>query len=120
MLRTLRRRTWTTRSFRLPKAPGAPATAAAACSAWKPPWRCSWPRGSGAREIAETKSPAGVQRDVILLALLSTLLPQTADNTPPEGYVALFNGKDLSGWKADDETKQHWSVKDGVLEHDGK
>lgn len=22
-----------------------------------------------------------------------------ADNTPPEGYVALFNGKDLTGWR---------------------
>ncbi len=22
-----------------------------------------------------------------------------ADNTPPEGYVALFNGKDLTNWK---------------------
>ena len=22
-----------------------------------------------------------------------------ADNTPPEGFVALFNGRDLSGWK---------------------
>src|SRR5215207_2347427 len=22
-----------------------------------------------------------------------------ADNTPPPGFVALFNGKDLSGWK---------------------
>src|SRR5690349_1773975 len=21
------------------------------------------------------------------------------DNTPPEGFVALFNGKDLTGWK---------------------
>ena len=24
---------------------------------------------------------------------------QSADNTPPEGFTALFNGKDLSGWK---------------------
>ncbi len=22
-----------------------------------------------------------------------------ADNTPPEGFVALFNGRDLTGWK---------------------
>jgi hypothetical protein len=54
----------------------------------------------------------------ILLAL--ALLTQAADNAPPADYVALFNGKDLAGWKADDETKQHWTVKDGVLEHDGK
>jgi len=57
---------------------------------------------------------------MMILAALMAVLAQAADNTPPEGFVALFNGKDLSGWKADDETKQHWTVKDGVLEHDGK
>ena len=67
------------------------------------------------------------------------------DNTPPEGFVALFNGKDLSGWKgllkspldspkerakstpeqlaaaqkeADENMRQHWSVQDGVLVFD--
>jgi hypothetical protein len=54
------------------------------------------------------------------ILLLAALLVQSADNTPPDGFTALFNGKDLAGWKADDETKQHWTVKDGVLEHDGK
>ena len=24
---------------------------------------------------------------------------RAADNTPPPGFVALFNGKDLTGWK---------------------
>ena len=68
---------------------------------------------------------------------------QGADNTPPEGFVALFNGKDLTGWKglvgnpktraemtpeklaeaqnkADDEIRAHWQVVDGVLVFDGK
>jgi hypothetical protein len=66
-----------------------------------------------------------------------------ADNTPPPGYVALFNGKDLSGWKglvenpktrakmspevlaekqkaADDQMRAHWKVADGALVFDGK
>ncbi|OAV84599.1 hypothetical protein PTTG_31167, partial [Puccinia triticina 1-1 BBBD Race 1] len=70
-----------------------------------------------------------------------------ADNTPPEGFTALFNGKDLSNWKglpkapldspanrakatpeqlaeaqkaADESMKAHWAVKDGALEFDGK
>ena len=66
-----------------------------------------------------------------------------ADNTPPEGFVALFNGDDLSGWKglvgnpktratmsademakaqaaADEQMRQHWSVADGALVFDGK
>lgn len=64
-------------------------------------------------------------------------------NTPPPGFAALFNGKDLSGWKgladgnaikrrelkgddlkkaqaiADQLMNEHWSVKDGVLVYDG-
>jgi hypothetical protein len=65
------------------------------------------------------------------------------DNTPPEGFVALFNGKDLDGWKglvenpparakmspetlaekqkaADEDMRQHWKVEDGALAFDGK
>lgn len=64
------------------------------------------------------------------------------DNTPPAGFTALFNGKDLIGWKglvgnpltrakmspeqlaeeqkkADEVVKQHWTVQDGVLIYDG-
>jgi hypothetical protein len=65
------------------------------------------------------------------------------DNVPPEGFTALFNGKDLTGWKglvgnpktraamspeelataqakADDDMRAHWSVQDGALVFDGK
>ena len=65
------------------------------------------------------------------------------DNTPPEGFVALFNGKDLTGWKglvenpekraemseeelaakqkiADERMRAHWKVEDGALVFDGK
>src|SRR4051794_24203048 len=62
---------------------------------------------------------------------------------PPEGYVAIFNGEDLSGWhgmphfdprklaemsEADRsakiaewtaDAKKHWSVQDGDLVNDG-
>ncbi|MDB6026041.1 MAG: hypothetical protein JWM68_2264 [Verrucomicrobiales bacterium] len=64
------------------------------------------------------------------------------DNTAPEGFAALFNGKDLTGWKGfvesplkrakmsaeelataqkagDENMKAHWSAKDGVLLFDG-
>jgi hypothetical protein len=65
-----------------------------------------------------------------------------ADNKPPEGFTALFNGKDLSGWQGLVDVKQrsklspeqlaqrqkeanekflpHWTVKDGILLYDGK
>lgn len=68
---------------------------------------------------------------------------RAADNVPPEGFVALFNGQDLSGWKglvadpptrakmsaeqlsaaqqvADKKMAAHWKVVDGVLVFDGK
>lgn len=64
-------------------------------------------------------------------------------NVPPTGYVALFNGKDLTGWKglvlnpklratlskeeaaerqakADETMRAHWQVVDGILVYDGK
>ncbi len=85
----------------------------------------------------------------ILLVLSALLfLPVTvlaADNAPkpPEGFTALFNGKDLSGWKglvedpekrakmapdelkaaqakADERMREHWKVVDGELVFDGK
>jgi hypothetical protein len=72
-----------------------------------------------------------------------TNLAIAADNTPPAGFTALFNGKDLSGWKglvtdpeqraklkpeelkaaqaqADQQMRDHWKVEDGALVYDGK
>jgi len=86
---------------------------------------------------------------LLLTSLLTTALaiPASADerarpdNTPPEGFTALFNGKDLTNWKglvpinqrkgaqeemqrrqqaADSKTLPHWTVKDGILQYDGK
>ncbi|GAB6166631.1 hypothetical protein JCM19992_26310 [Thermostilla marina] len=65
------------------------------------------------------------------------------DNVPPPGFKALFNGKDLTGWKglvgnpvtrakmspeelaeaqkqANARAREHWKVVDGVLVFDGK
>lgn len=79
----------------------------------------------------------------ILLIVPMTAECRAADNTPPEGFKALFNGKDLSGWKglvgnpkaraamskedlaaaqekADESMREHWKVEDGTLVFDGK
>ena len=65
------------------------------------------------------------------------------DNVPPEGFVALFNGHDLAGWrglvkdpparakmsadelaaeqaKADQRMRDHWKVENGEIVYDGK
>ncbi|MFC1597475.1 DUF1080 domain-containing protein, partial [Planctomycetota bacterium] len=41
-------------------------------------------------------------------------------NAPPEGFTALFNGKDFTGWRLDDQGKQVWSIEDGVLRGNGQ
>jgi hypothetical protein len=43
-----------------------------------------------------------------------------ADNSPPAGFVALFNGKDLSGWKVPEGDGGHWKVIDGVIDYDAE
>jgi type 1 glutamine amidotransferase len=50
--------------------------------------------------------------------LLVASLAQGADNTAPEGFVSLFNGKDLTGWKVPDGDDGHWKVVDGVIDYD--
>jgi 3-keto-disaccharide hydrolase len=64
-------------------------------------------------------------------------------NSPPAGFTALFNGKDLTGWKglvgnpktraemskddlakaqeaADQKMRDHWQAEEGILVFDGK
>jgi hypothetical protein len=51
---------------------------------------------------------------VALLALL-TLSARAEDNKPPEGFTALFNGKDLTGWKVYAGKMEVWGASDGLL-----
>lgn len=80
----------------------------------------------------------------VLICSLGLAIPaESAANTVPEGFTALFNGKDLSGWwgaKTEDprgylslpadelkakrdasltDIREHWSVSDGALVNDG-
>jgi hypothetical protein len=36
-------------------------------------------------------------------------------NAPPEGFTALFNGRDFTGWRLSPKAKAYWSIEDGVL-----
>src|SRR3954447_3145119 len=36
------------------------------------------------------------------------------------GFVSLFNGKDLSGWKVPKGDNGHWKVVDGVIDYDAR
>ena len=54
-----------------------------------------------------------------LLACLCTMA-RAGDNEPPSGFVALFNGQDLSGWKVPDGDGGHWRVVSGVIDYDAQ
>ena len=79
----------------------------------------------------------------LIVSWSGNFLRAQEDNKPPQGFTALFNGKDLSGWhglkhfdprklnemtdearqaKLDEDTadaKLHWSVENGELVNDG-
>ena len=88
---------------------------------------------------------------MILVAVSLFLVPLVGAaevlNQPPEGFTALFNGNDLTGWKglvkgpydnpgkraklspdelkklqkqANEDMTAHWEVVDGILHFDGK
>ena len=80
----------------------------------------------------------------VIVALMSTGLVFARQSTPPEGFVALFNGRDLDGWwgaTTEDPRatmalppeklaekkaaslqaiQQHWRVENGEIVNDGK
>ncbi len=84
----------------------------------------------------------GLAAFAAILALMGAAdKKETKDNTPPPGFTALFNGKDLEGWQgairidkrlqmkgdeleeaqkaANEKILPHWKAEDGVLLNDG-
>jgi hypothetical protein len=80
---------------------------------------------------------------VVLSASLVSAGDTRTPNLPPKGFKALFNGKDLTGWKglvasppkrakmtkeelakaqkvADESMRAHWHIENGALVFDGK
>jgi hypothetical protein len=41
-----------------------------------------------------------------------------AQDAPPPGFRALFNGRDLTGWRIPQGDGGHWRVVDGVIDYD--
>ena len=80
----------------------------------------------------------------LLIGLGFVATAHSAQNEPPEGFTALFNGKNLDGWfghgtkdprtlwkmspeeleahkeKTREDIRKHWSVENGELVNDGK
>lgn len=54
------------------------------------------------------------------LSLATAQESKNPDNTPPPGFKALFNGKDMTGWLENGKAPMHWTAKDGMIHFDGK
>jgi hypothetical protein len=57
---------------------------------------------------------------ICLSSLLGPLAAHGADNQPPPGFVALFNGRDFSNWKVPEGDNGHWKVLGGVIDYDAE
>ncbi|HPG39305.1 MAG TPA: DUF1080 domain-containing protein [bacterium] len=97
--------------------------------------------GLSSEQVALACIEAGADKK-LLASLATTPVLEASENVPPEGFTALFNGVDLTGWKglvadpvqrakmspeqlaqeqakADSSMRAHWYVVDGVLCFDG-
>jgi hypothetical protein len=63
---------------------------------------------------------AGLVGIAVFVVLEAPVLVQAADNEPPPGFIALFNGKDLTGWKVPEGDNGHWKVVDGAIDYDAQ
>ncbi len=50
--------------------------------------------------------------------MLAASLARASDELDAEGFVRLFNGKDLAGWKVPDGDNGHWKIVDGAIDYD--
>ena len=79
----------------------------------------------------------------LIMAGVTTQVAKAADNDPPQGFTAIFNGKDLVGWhgydtkdprkfqamteeeqqaareKSLEDINKHWTIENGELVNDG-
>lgn len=52
---------------------------------------------------------------LLLSSLFSSIPLYAADNVAPDGFKALFNGKDLAGWVPVNVAPDTYTVRDGLI-----
>ena len=57
---------------------------------------------------------------LVLFIISGTCFAQKKCVFKEEGFTQLFNGEDLTGWKAPLGDNGHWSVIDGVIDYDAR
>jgi hypothetical protein len=58
-------------------------------------------------------------RTLLIAALIATVSCLAADKAGKKGWISIFDGKTLNGWKAADNPES-WSVKNGTIVGDGE
>jgi hypothetical protein len=50
---------------------------------------------------------------------VSGMLPSShAQDSPPEGFVSIFNGQNMDGWVVPEGDGGHWTIVDGAIDYD--
>ena len=62
--------------------------------------------------------PRFLSLGIVVIALGVNGVTFRAQSDPPPGFVSIFNGKDLTGWKIPEGDNGHWKVLDGVVDYD--
>lgn len=57
---------------------------------------------------------------LILLLISAAALAQDKSIYSEEGYIKLFNGENLAGWKIPEGDNGHWSVINNVIDYDAR
>lgn len=57
---------------------------------------------------------------ILLLVFAEAAFAQEKCFYEREGYIQLFNGKDLTGWKIPEGDNGHWSVINGAIDYDAR
>ncbi|HYJ37639.1 MAG TPA: DUF1080 domain-containing protein [Chitinophagaceae bacterium] len=57
---------------------------------------------------------------LITFKILAFTQSGTSDKKVPDGFVSLFNGKDLTNWKLPEGDNGHWKIVDGVIDYDAE
>jgi hypothetical protein len=55
---------------------------------------------------------------IVLLVLMMINPEGYSADTPPEGFLSLFNGKDFTNWHVPQGDNGHWNVVNGVIDYD--
>lgn len=55
-----------------------------------------------------------------VLSTSSTGEAHAGDVEPPDGFTALFNGRDFTNWKIPEGDNGHWKIVDGVIDYDAE